>query len=145
MKIPDQIRLTDLLLQRDEAFVRVADCERQIQTILGVPYPYPPLPELPSLCRKKPVKKAAAGRTGVSRSSLKVRPLKRPAENAYRVEYRRDHDTAAVSFLTDPDLLRRLLSIATPQFRVTAITTVSLRAPDQYTVVDELYRETGSS
>ena len=140
MNISDKIRLADLLLQRDVAFVRVAECERQIQGILGAPYPFPPLPDLPSLRRKKPVKKTVADMASVPRTALKLRALKRPAENAYRVEYRR-HEQVTVSFLTDADLLRRLVLLDTPEFKITAIAAVTLRTPTDFTVSEDLWGE----
>ncbi len=140
MNLSGKIRLADLLLQRDLAFVRVAECERQIQEALGAPYPFPPLPDLPSLRRKKPGKKAAAGRSAAPREQFRPRALKRPAENAYRIEYRRGEVTA-VSFLTDADLLRRLLPLDTLEFRVTAVATASVRSPQDAAVVEELWRD----
>jgi hypothetical protein len=139
MTIPEKLRLAELLLRRDEAFVRVAECERQIQETLGAPYPFPPLPDLPSLRWKRPLRKAASGAGAVARGTLKLRALRRPAENAYRVEYRRNEVTA-VSFLADTDLLRRLLPLDAPEFRITAVAAVSLRSPEDFTVVEELWR-----
>ena len=140
MNISDKIRLADLLLQRDTAFVRVAECERQIQGLLGAPYPFLPLPDLPSLRRKKAAKKTLADKASVPRDALKLRALRRPLENAYRVEYRR-HELATSSFLTDGELLRRLLLLDTAEFKITAIAAVSLRAPTDFTVSEELWRE----
>ena len=140
MNISDNIRLADLLLQRDLAFVRVAECERQIQDILGAPYPFPPLPDLPSLRRKKAGKKSAPANRAVARGAFKLRALRRPVENAYRVEYRR-HEGPAVSFLTEADLLRRLILLDTPEFTISAIAAVTLRTPDDVTVTEELWRE----
>ncbi len=137
MDISDKIRLADLLLQRDEAFVRVAECERQIQGILGAPYPFPPLPELPSLRRKKPAKRAGAD---VPRAEIRLRALKRPEENAYRVGYLRGGEPA-VSFMADADLLRRLIALDAPEFRITSVVTVSLCSPEEAVPVAELWRE----
>ena len=139
MDLSGKIRLADLLLQRDEAFVRVAECERQIQDLLGAPYPFPPPPELPSLRRKKPAKaKPPAAAGGVPRGAFRLRALKRPQENAYRVEYQRG-DRSGASFLADAELLRRLLPLDRPEFRITAVAAVQVRAPDDYTVVESLW------
>ena len=140
MNIPNNIRLADLLLKRDLAFVRVAECERQIQEILGAPYPFPPLPDLPSLRRKKAGKKSAPANAATPRGAFKLRPLRRPAENAYRVTYQRD-EVSVTSFLADADLLRRLLPLATPEFKITAIAAVNLRSPEDVAVTEELWRE----
>ena len=54
--------------------------------------------------------------------------------------YRRN-EVSAVSFLADPDLLRRLLPLDTPEFKITAIAAVCLRTPEDVTVTEELWRE----
>ena len=133
------IRLTDLLLQRDEAWVRVAERERQIQGILGEPYPFPPPPDLPSLRRKKPPKKERPAGVFIPRNTFKLRPLKRPAENAYRVIYQRG-DVMVTSFLADADLLRRLLRLDQPEFRVLEIATVTAQTPENYSVLEIVWQ-----
>jgi len=139
MNLFGTIRLTDLLLQRDEAWVRVAECERQIQGILGEPYPFPPPPDLPSLRRKKPAKKERPTGIAIPRDAVKLRPLKRPAENAYRVVYQRG-DVMVTSFLADADLLRRLLRLDQPEFRVLEIATVAAQTPETYSVLEIVWQ-----
>lgn len=139
MTLFDKIRLADLLLRRDEAWVRVAECERQIQGLLGEPYPFPPPPDLPSLRRKKPAKKEPPDGMAIPRAGFKLRSLKRPAENAYRVVYQRGEATTA-SFLADAGLLRRLVQLDQPEFRIIEIATVSVRTPENYSVLEMLWR-----
>ncbi len=82
--MPDarQLRLNQLLLEREAQFVRVHDLEQEAARLLGEPYPFFK-PPLPSDVRRKPrpaPRPAAAARHG-------LRPLE-DGETSFRVTYR---------------------------------------------------------
>src|SRR5688572_13041526 len=82
--MPDaqQLRLNQLLLEREAQFVRVYDLEQAAAQILGEPYPFIK-PPLPSDQRRKP--RVASRPAGAARHGL--RPLEE-GETMYRVTYR---------------------------------------------------------
>lgn len=82
--MPDaqQLRLNQLLLEREAQFVRVYDLEQAAARILGEPYPFI-TPPLPSDQRRKP--KAASRSAAATRHGL--RPLEE-GETLFRVTYR---------------------------------------------------------
>ncbi len=103
--MPDarQIRVNQLLLEREAQFVRVYDLEQAAAQILGEPYPFTK-PPLPSDQRRKA--KAAPRATASARDHL--RRLEE-GEAAFRVTYRHcgrecieEHD--------NPDALRALVA-----------------------------------
>lgn len=116
MRHDQQIRINGLLLQREELFVRVHECERAIEALLDKPYPFA-RPTLPSDRRGK-------RKPGPARAAAKdpLRPLE-ASEQAYRVTYlragqtgREDHDDLAA--------LRTLLASQGTDLRVTRIETI---------------------
>lgn len=148
MTLREQTLIIDLLRQREEAFLRICDCERQVQVILGQPYPFPPPPPLPSCRRRLPGKAGVpVGGTGLAASGpvrARLRRLQKGRENAYRVRYYGD-GRAVESYQNDPDFLLRLLEIREPEFRVLRIEAGVLLAPDRFEVVEKLWEEPGAA
>lgn len=132
MRADQQIQINDLLLQREELFVRVHDLEQAAAAILGEPYPFtrPQLPSDAKLKRKPTARPASASSViPASPAALARESLRRleGLETAYRVTYRRfgrvvieDHD--------DLDALRTLLSSQGANLTVTRVETIDLGA-----------------
>jgi hypothetical protein len=131
----DKTKLIDLLREREAAFVRVWECEQQINRVLGVPYPFPPPPPLPCLGKRKRSRRTTAKRAATAVPSL--RRLQGKRENAYHVHYELD-GVHADTFQTDTELIRRLLATEIPGFRILRVDTVEFRAPDDWQTVDRL-------
>ncbi|MDX2111686.1 MAG: hypothetical protein SFY80_15750 [Verrucomicrobiota bacterium] len=117
MQIEQQIRINQLLLERDELFVRISEIERTAANILGEPYPFsrPPLPS-DYRAKPKPPPKAKAAR------SLVVRPLL-DSESCYRVTYVQYGQPVQEDHL-DPAAITTLLASQTAQLKVVALDTV---------------------
>jgi hypothetical protein len=129
MRPAQQIQINDLLLQREERFVRIHDIEQAAAALLGEPYPFS-RPALPS--DAKPKRKPAA-----PRPTSPGDPLRRleGLETAYRVTYRRfgqivteDHD--------DLDALRTLLSAQGANLTVTRIETTDIGGRTRAVLLD---------
>lgn len=118
MRRDQQIRVNELLLQREELFLRVHAIEKETARILGE-LPALPRPALPSDVRRR---KPTPARTAAPSAPVSVRKLD-SHETAYRVTYLqfgREHtethfDAAAVA---------TLLSCQTAALRVTRIETI---------------------
>lgn len=118
MTTTQQIRIHELLLEREALFARIHACEREASRLLGEPYPFT-RPALPS--DQKAKRKGGASRnTGAQRD-----PLRRleEGESHYRVtfnnlgrEFAEDHD--------ELEALRTLLACQTEHFRVLRIETI---------------------
>lgn len=120
MTTSQQLRINELLLEREALFARIHACEREAARLLGEPYPFV-RPALPSdqKARKRP---GAARASGGSASRDPLRRLE-PGEVRYRVAYRHlgrevceEHE--------DLDALRLLLACQTEQSRVLRIETL---------------------
>ena len=92
MRRDQQIRVNELLLQREELFLRIHAAETEVSRILGEPFPFP-LPEIPSLRRGKrkaadtrPATTAASGGKPAKSAADSLRRLE-PGETGYRVTY----------------------------------------------------------
>ncbi len=83
MTVDQQIALHQLLLEREALFLRVHLLERRIEELLGVPYPFPPPPALPS---RRPLPKIPR-RQFKPPTSPTLRELEE-GEVAYRVTFR---------------------------------------------------------
>ena len=119
MRADQQIQVNDLLLHREELFVRVHEIEQSAAAILGEPYPFA-RPALPSDAKPKR-KPSAPSPASPSESLRRLEGL----ETAYRVTYRRfgqvvteDHD--------DLDALRTLLAAQGASLSVTRVETLDL-------------------
>ncbi len=116
MATAQQIRLNQLLLEREALFVRVHACEQAAAKLLGEPYPF----ERPPLPSDQRGKRKAAKTGGVGRDAL--RRLE-PGEVAYRVVYQNfgrevteEHD--------EVEALRILLASQTAQLQVVRVEAV---------------------
>lgn len=121
MTTSQQIRIHELLLEREALFARIHACEREASRLLGEPYPFV-RPVLPS--DQKARKKSGAARNAASGSAGRD-PLRRlePGERRYRVTYRslgremrEEHE--------ELDSLRLLMACQTEQTRVLTIETL---------------------
>lgn len=108
MRLDQQIRVNELLLQREELFLRIHAVDTEVNRLLGEPWPFtrPPLPSDRRAKRK-------AGATPAAAPAAKLKPpaetLRRldEGETAYRVTYRQfgravteiHHDFAALATL----------------------------------------------
>lgn len=117
MATAQQIRLNQLLLEREALFVRIHDCEQAAARLLGEPYPFE-RPSLPSDQRgkRKAVKAGGPGRD----------PLRRlePGEAGYRLVYR-SFGREVTEEHEDVEALRTLLASQTAQLQVVRLETVS--------------------
>lgn len=112
MRLDQQIRINEFLLQREELFLRIHAAETEINRLLGEPWPFtrPPLPS------DRRAKRKASGAAATGSSSSAAAKPRSPAdslrrldegESAYRVTYRQfgrtvtevHHDFAALSTL----------------------------------------------
>ena len=112
----DKIRITDLLMQREKAWIKIWECEQGIGRILdGASYPFlVPLP-LPSFKKaQKP-----SGKT----SKITLRRLRTPQENAYRLIYEFENKIEE-TLQVDTELIRTLLNSPIETFKILSIETV---------------------
>ena len=127
MRRDQQIRINELLLQREELFLRIHAAETEVTRILGASFPFD-LPDLPSARRGK--RKSTDARPAAS-----TKPAKSPADSLRRLE---DGEAAyRVSYLQfskplveehhDFDALRTLLACQSANLQVMSIETL---APD---------------
>jgi hypothetical protein len=118
MRRDQQIRINELLLQREELFLRVHAIEQEAARILGVLPPLP-RPALPSDARKR---RPAPSRPAAPAAPASIRKLD-THEAAYRVTYRqfeREH----IETHADASAVATLLACQTATLRVTRIETL---------------------
>lgn len=159
MKPVDATTLADLLLQREAEFVKIAECERLIQGILGQSYPYPPPPALPSLAKRKPGKRrpAAAGALpsagggdapgfagmagcgAAGGSEIPVLKALHPPENAWRVRFVKNGESGE-SVIADRALIQRLLGLEEPGFTIVEVAAVTVSAGNVCQAGEVLFR-----
>ena len=117
MATVQQIRLNQLLLEREARFVRIYACEQAAAKLLGEPYPFQ-RPVLPSDQRGK--RKAAAKAGGAGRDLLRRLEA---GETAYRVLYQH-FGREATEEHDDVEALRVLRASQTPQLQVQRVETI---------------------
>ena len=122
MRPDQQIQINNLLLNREELFVRVYDLEHAAAAILGEPYPFT-RPSLPSDVRLK--RKPSALRSESSSATRESLRTLEGQETAYRVTYRR-FDQVVTEVHDDLDALRTLLFSQGNNLRVTRVETIDL-------------------
>lgn len=128
MTVSDTIRVVDLLMERERAFVDVHRAEQQVERIVGAPYPFPDPPELPSL-RKRPAQRGAYAQ------SPRLRGLQ-GEEAAYRVTYERNGERTS-EVQTSLKLVRALAENQQEAgIRILSIETVRLDEHGQAVPVD---------
>ena len=118
MATTQQIRLNELLLEREALFVRVYACEQAAEKLLGGPYPW----ERPALPSDRRAKRTAGAVKG---GSVAREPLRRlePGEVAFRVTYRNFGREVSEEH-EDVEALRGLLASQTAQLRVLRVETI---------------------
>jgi hypothetical protein len=125
MRRDEQIRVNELLLQREELFLCIHAAETEVNRILGAAFPFS-LPELPSLRRGK--RKASD-----IRPTSTAKPAKSPAdtlrrledsESGYRVTYRQ-FSKILVEDHQEFEAIRTLLACQGANLHVQAIETLA--------------------
>lgn len=116
MTLEQQIRLNEILLDREKAFARIAAIEAEIDTILGQSFPYPPPPDLPSRQKRKKSRRAKKAKPP---DPIRLGPLG-PDEHAYRIHFLEDGVPACENHFA-PGPLERLLALTPEGIRVTRI------------------------
>ncbi len=129
-----QLRIADLLRQREEQFAILHRCEKRIASLLGGAYPFPPLPPLPSQTRP-PRRRPKPAKTG--RPTL--RALLPDEENAYHIRYTWNGQTQT-SFCTDATLLRKLLADPPAELAIDRVATARLATVDSFRIVKVLWQ-----
>lgn len=112
------LHIVDLLREREAEFVRVWECEQEIQRLLHGAFHFDPPPPLPSLAKKKRPAKAAGG------APPRLRRL-RGDEQAYRVEYDAQGETRT-GLTANFAFLQNLLELDPPALRVRRVEAVRL-------------------
>lgn len=128
MRRDEQIRVNELLLQREDLFLRIHAAETEVNRILGEAFPFS-APELPSTRRGK--RKASDARAAAGTATAK--PAKSPAdtlrrledgERGYRVTYRQ-FSKVLVEEHHEFDAVRTLLACQGANLEVQSIETIS--------------------
>ncbi len=141
MTIQEERQLYRLLLQREREFTAVWRAENEINKILGAVYPFPEPPLLPSLRpgEKKSRKMLKFMKIKPPKISTLIRPLER-GENVYKVLYEVGGEITE-SYVTDLNLLRRLLPLQTASFSLTKIETAYFKSPEDFSIKDVLWQK----
>lgn len=125
MRRDEQIRVNELLLKREELFLRIHAAETEVSRIFGGPFPFT-LPDLPSARRGK--RKAsdarpASGQKSARSSSDSLRRLE-DGESGYRVIYRQFSKTL-VEDHHEFEALRTLLACQSSNLQVQSVETLT--------------------
>ena len=113
MTSSQDILITDLLMEREDALGQVWRCEQLVTKILGRSYPFPSPPDLPSRRRK-------AKRPKVRSTPATIPRLKSDEETVYRVDVQ-EGATVRQSYQDNHRLLNKIIKISTPAFRIIRI------------------------
>jgi len=173
MELSQEIRILDLLAEREEQFRRIAELESQVQALLypdaaadelptlpRFPFPAPPQP-LPSEGRTSATKcwRPSSGRPPVAKPknrgkkepalpahpvTFSLRPLQAGVENAYRVTYW-ENGQLLLSFHAAPQALEAMLELDCENFRLERIETVLLDTMDACQMVECLWERPAPS
>jgi hypothetical protein len=128
MRRDEQIRVNELLLQREDLFLRIHAAETEVNRILGEAFPFS-VPELPSTRRGK----RKASDTRASSGTAAAKPAKSPAdtlrrledgETGYRVTYRQ-FSKVLVEDHHEFDAVRTLLACQGRNLEVQSIQTIA--------------------
>ncbi len=125
MRRDQQIRINELLLQREELFLRIHAAETEVTRLLGAPWPFD-RPVLPSdrRTRRKPGAPAAVVSPPAAAPAAPPAPRRlEPGEAAYRVTYRQFAQTLTETH-QDPAALATLLACRTENLQVLRLETV---------------------
>jgi hypothetical protein len=122
MRRDQQIRINELLLQREELFLRIHAAETEASRLLGAPWPFV-RPVLPSdrRARRKP---GAAVSAPSAAPAFPAAPRRlEPGETAYRVTYRQFAQTLTETHY-DSAALATLLACRTDNLQVLRLETL---------------------
>jgi len=124
MRRDQQIRINELLLQREELFLRIHAAETEASRLLGAPWPFV-RPVLPSdrRVRRKPGAPAAVSAPSAAPAFPAAPRRLEPGETAYRVTYRQFAQTLTETHY-DPDALATLLACRTDNLQVLRLETL---------------------
>jgi len=133
-----QIPIDALLMEREDRLVDVSELERQVNQILGQPYPFAIPANLPSLQKRKKLKRKAKPR---AKAPVRLRPLETDTEAAYRICYIQGNEERIEVHL-DAKPLARLLN--TPVTNLTVLWIETIRATDEHDweTVETLFEKT---
>lgn len=146
MRRDQQIRINELLLQREELFLRVHTAEAEAARILGEPYPFT-RPAIPSDRRAKrkpgappvvwPPPSVSAAATAVAPKPLAALTFRRleAGEAAYRVTYRQ-FKQELVETHYDAAALATVLAGETVNLRILRVETVDAAGAVRATLLD---------
>lgn len=123
MQRDQQIRVNELLLQREELFLRIHAVETEAARILGEPFPFV-RPRLPSdyRAKRKPGAPAAAKKAAARQPGDALRRLD-ASETAYRVTYRQFSQTVTETH-QDHAALATLLASQAAHLQVLRLETI---------------------
>lgn len=125
MRRDQTIHVNELLLEREELFLRIHRVEHEVARILGSAYPFPSV-ELPSTRRSKrkvsTARPAQASADSPSKPALVLRRLEAD-ENRYRVTYRQ-FSKVLVEEHADFEAVRTLLACQSSDLEVQKIETL---------------------
>lgn len=127
----DAVKIVDMLMKREEAFVRIMEYERRVSDILGCAYPFPKPPELPSIRKKSSSAKKKF-------NELKLRNL-RADEHAYRIRYL-FKGQQRVTLQNNPTLIRDLAAIDVFGFTILSIETVAVNDDNTCNPIDLIWK-----
>lgn len=116
----DQVKINDLLMEREKQFVAINQCEMVIENILGQAYPALQLYDLPSL---RPKSKKRAAKKKKQQKVPAIRRLKKDAESAYQVTFQEAGEEKKV-YQRDPRVIQALLKADLDECRITQVETV---------------------
>jgi hypothetical protein len=127
MRRDQQIKVNEMLLEREELFLRIHAAEKEVLRIMGGDYPFTTI-ELPSNRRAK--RKTVPARTATApapadaseRATITLRRLE-PGEARYRVTYRQ-FAQVVVEEHGDFDAVRTLLACQSSQLQVQKLETL---------------------
>lgn len=133
-----EIRIIDLLGQREEQWQKIAAVEAHIRGLLdGCDYPFPAPPELPSAAKVKRKRAAKAGASKQARQSA-LRELSSPDENAYRIVYAYN-GAEKESFQDDCAFVKQLLEFPVEAFEIRRIESVLYRGEQDWQTQELLW------
>ena len=125
MRRDQQIKVNEMLLEREELFLRIHSAEKEVLRIMGGDYPFTPF-ELPSNRRAKrktaPVRSAPGTADATERASITPRRLE-AGEARYRVTYRQ-FAQVVVEEHSDFEAVRTLLACQSSHLQVQKLETL---------------------
>lgn len=129
------IPINALLIEREDQWVHVETIERQINEILGQPYPFKIDVDLPSRQRRKKPKRKVASKAS---AAIRLRKLDPATESAYRISYiQQNEEHTEIHFENKPLML--LLNTPLQHLHVICIETIRATENQEWESVEQLY------